>query len=319
MSHQMISRTTRTRRVLVTGAGGFIGRPLVRALTDRGIAVVAMGRRIPQAVEALSECVVRGDLADPRAVEAAMTALSSGNEKSRSQDVIHLAGIGSVEAARADSHTSFEANVIGTHRLLEACRSTRIGRFVLASSGLVYGNRGRQPVTEDAAPAPASIYAATKLAAEVLAEGYAADSGFACDIARLSNVYGAESPESTVAGMVIRQAREGRPIQVRSLSQVRDFIYVDDVVKGFLALLQTGGESGCRVVNLSSGVGTSIADLVKAALQASGLPSDGVPSVDQCDEAIVLANGRMAATTGWRPAYSLLEGLRSSISLQEVP
>ncbi len=184
---------------------------------------------------------------------------------------------------------------------------------------MVYGNRGFQPVTEDAAPSPSSIYAATKLAAEVLVEGYAADSGFACDIVRLSNVYGADSPESTVAGTVIRQAREGRRIQVRSLSQVRDFIYVDDVIQGFMALLQTGGESGCRVVNLSSGVGISIADLVRAVLQASGLPSDGVPPVDQCDEAIVLANGRMVATTGWRPTHTLLEGLRSSISLQEVP
>jgi len=301
-------------RVLVTGAGGFLGRRLVPEMARLGILVVATGRQIPKEVEAAAEIVIRGNLGSPRVLTKALKALVGRGEPGQFRGVIHLAGLSDAELARADPLTAFEENVVRTYELLEACRGSKVRRFLFPSTGLVYGKRCRKLFTEDSPPRPGSFYAATKLAAETLIQGYAEDYGFSCDIVRLSNIYGPGSPDNTVFGQILRRIRARKEVRLRSLSPVRDFIYVDDVVTGFIRLLQTGGEQGYRVVNLSSGVGTAIGKLARTALIAAGHNHrDRMSSFGRTEDVVILSNERLETITGWKPSRTLIEGLRKSI------
>lgn len=140
------------------------------------------------------------------------------------------------------------------------------------------------------------------------------DCGLSCTIIRLGNIYGPESPENTVVGRILRQIQEKQEVQVHSLSPVRDFIHVDDVVTGIIRLLRLTDGSGCRVVNLSTGIGTSIAELVRTALIVAGrAPQNPVPHLEPTEDVLVLSNERLEALTGWKPTRTLMEGLRESI------
>jgi UDP-glucose 4-epimerase len=265
-------------------------------------------------VAAVSDLAIRGDLGDNGVLGNALDALVAKGLPGESRAVIHLAGSGDVETARRDPITVFKENVIRTSELLEGCRRVNVRRFLYPSSGLVYGRRGQGLFTEESVPRPDSLYAATKLAVEALVQGYAVDYEFSCDIVRLSNIYGPESPENTVVGTILWQIREGKNVRPRSLSAVRDFIYVGDAVIGFIRLLQAGAETGYRLINLSTGVGTSIGELVRTALMVAGrdvVDQNGPPQ--PAEDIVILSNQRLAVRTGWKPSRSLIEGLRESI------
>ncbi|MGH7831453.1 MAG: NAD-dependent epimerase/dehydratase family protein [Candidatus Binatia bacterium] len=308
----MISRTI--ERVLVTGAGGFLGRRLVSALADRDISVVAAGRQIPSEVEMVSDIAIRGDLADRGVVRKALEALTEKSLPDPSRAAIHLAAAANAQTFTEESPKVFEENVVRTFELLEECRRAGVRRFVFPSTGLVYGRGGSEPFTEESLPKPGSFYAATKFAAEALVRGFAADYGFSCDIVRLSNVYGPQSGENTVVGRILRQIRHGKNIQVCALSPVRDFIYVDDAASGFVRLFRAGAEPGYRVFNLSTGVGTSIRELARTAAMVAGRPVMDPDSPSETDaDSVILSNDRLAARTAWKPAWTLVEGLKHSI------
>src|SRR5207248_2697865 len=142
------------------------------------------------------------------------------------------------------------------------------------------------PAAETDPPCPTSFYAATKLAAEALLQGYACDFDVAVDVVRLGNVYGFGAPSDTVPSILLRQAVQGEPLRVKTLRPIRDFIYVRDVAEGMVRLAQSpssispqpgfrftkpGGESGgYRLFNLSSGRPTSIGKLACVIAEAAG-------------------------------------------------
>jgi len=280
--------------VCVTGGGGRVGTRLVARLRELPVRDVA---------------VFRGDLLAEGAIDRALDGATT---------VFHLAARTVVEDSFRDPGAHFRTNTLGTLALLEACRRRGTRKVVFTSTGLVYGHPREIPVPETHPTFPVSPYAASKLAAEAALQAYASAFGMSVEIARMSNLYGTDHPE-TVVGRALAAACRGEDIVVRELGTVRDFLHVDDAVEGLIRLAQAGGEPGCRVVNLSTGRGTSIGELLETLLRVvaeGGGPvlrsrAEDAGAPDAVPE-IVLANAALQARTGWVPAVNLETGLRQA-------
>jgi UDP-glucose 4-epimerase len=234
--------------------------------------------------------------------------------------LFHLAGVASVAACARDPGFAFRLNVTATLNVLEVCRAAGIRQVVFPSTALVYGRPSQLPVDEQAPAAPLTFYAATKLAAEALLAGYAAEFGVASVVARLGNVYGPSAAADTVVARLVRQARLGGPLLIKTLAPVRDFIYIEDVVEGLIRLAVAGGPPGIRLFNLSSGQATSIGALASTIARLAG--SSGIqetdPGTSDASANLQLDIGRLVAATGWQPAFSLEQGLRLALEEPEM-
>lgn len=297
--------------VLVTGAGGLIGRQLLPALLSRGHRVVAVYRQAP--VAAVSCHAVIGDLFDATVRAAAFGALRDGNNNESA--VVHLAGLGNAATAQADRTKAFIANAVLTRDMLESAFTAGVTRFLLASTGYVYGDGADEPYLETQPPQPRSVYAATKLAAEAMVHGYAWEARLAGEILRIANVFGMDSPPATVSGRILSQLRRGEPVTVASRQPVRDFIFVADVVSAICAMLESTTSAGCRVTNVSTGIGVSVGEFADTAIAAAANSTVPTPPRTQAGgNSLILSNELIRNRTGWSPRYSLLEGLKCCLS-----
>lgn len=294
---------------LVTGAGGFIGRALVECLATRGVRVRGIDR--PGRADGVS--IVAAELADPASARAAIASLKASLDPGA--PVFHLAGLANASTCRKDPAGAFIANVTVTANVLEACRLAGLTRLVFPSTALVYALPAGVPAHETAALGPRSVYAATKVAAEMMLAGYAADFGFSVDVARLGNVYGPSGPRDSVVVTLLRQIVGDGGVRLRTLAPVRDFVHRNDVAEGLVRLAEAGGERGWRVFNLASGVPTSIADLAEMAGRTVGraLPPAETEPGSRRDDRIVLDVTKLRERTGWGPVIALADGLAQTL------
>jgi len=226
--------------------------------------------------------------------------------------VCHLAGLSHSGQCQADPLTAYDLNVLQTVKVLEACRKANIMRIVFPSTALVYGENHTEPLTETDTVAPQTIYASTKLAAETVVCGYGNSFGFSCDIARFSNVYGPDCHPDTVVAAALHQASKGEEIVLNNFMPVRDFIYCADAVEGLIRLMATGNEPGCRVFNVSTGIGLSIGQMVETLCRVAGivyLNPRGSENNLSFGSRLILSNLKLFHRTGWKPSYSLEDGL----------
>jgi UDP-glucose 4-epimerase len=303
------------RLALVTGAAGFLGSALTRRLTADGATVVGIDQRDPGGGDAGARRFHRADLLERRE----LVALVAGAVGGAGGDCVafHLAGESHVGVCSRDPLRAYALNVTATINLLEACRAAGVTRVVLPSTALVYRAPRGLPASEDAPVAPATIYAATKLAAERLLEGYAAEYRFSCRVARLGNVYGAGGHADSVVSILLRQALRGGPLEVGRLSPQRDFVFRDDVAGGLAAIAAADFEPGFRIFNLSSGEATAIGDLALAVCRAAGLPpgvTERDPPGSGSEDRLVLSIRRITEDLHWRPAWALEAGLRQTLA-----
>jgi nucleoside-diphosphate-sugar epimerase len=298
---------------VVTGTAGFLGAALAERLAASGARVI--GIDVSGGVGAGAGERIRLDVLETDALRAAFVGLL-GDDAS-STVVIHLVAQGHVGACREDPSAAVALNVVGTTNVLEACREAGVRRVVFPSSALVYRLPAQSPIAEDAPVAPRSIYAATKLACEALLQAYAVEYGLSCTVARLGNVYGRGAAADSIASIVMRQAIAGGPVVVETLAPVRDFIYRDDVVSGLVALATSTETSGFQLVNVSSGVATSIRELAETACAIAGVrakPTERSSSPGAAQDRMVLSIERMITATGWTPSFSLDAGLRAAMA-----
>lgn len=294
------------RSFAVTGAQGALGMRLVQALLRFGAPqVVCVGRRAGGSTSRRLRYVV-SDVLSLDKLEEAFTNVDT---------VFHL-------AANANAHRCQEAplkcmstNTMGTATVTEACRKSGVNRLLLTSTSHVYSITSSLPATEDSPAAPASIYAASKLAAENLLYGLCTSSAtLSCDILRMCNIYGAHLDPETVLGRALTLARNGQDLEMQNLDASRDFMHVDDAVTGLLMVASTDTTPGSvRVLNISPGkahavheAATIIAELATA---HHGREIHIRGSASLTEDIFFLDNTKLLRLTGWQPTINLHSGL----------
>ena len=304
-----------SRKVLVTGGGGFIGSNLVHALLERGDSVrvldnFATGNRHNLADIADEIEVVEGDLRSYERVHTAVRGV---------EIVFHQGALGSVPRSVQDPLTSTAVNVEGTLNVLLAARDEGVARVVAASSSSVYGDGGTFPRVETQAPNPISPYAVAKLAAERFCVSFSRVYGLETVALRYFNVFGPrQDPTSQYAAVVplfVQAIREGRPVIIYGNGeQSRDFTYVANVVEANLgAAVATGAEG--TVLNIAAGGSETVntlADTIGRLLElpvarAYEPPRPG--DVEQSWADVSLAR----EVIGFEPHIGFEEGLRLTI------
>jgi nucleoside-diphosphate-sugar epimerase len=296
--------------VLVTGAGGFIGSAVVRALVAHGAVVRALAGPPGQRVQGLPP-EIEPEFAD---VEDQCTLRRLAADR---PVVIHLAGPPSVAASFQAPLEYARVHTGGTLAALEAGRAARVPRFVYVSSAEVYGRPSSNPVGEDHPLQPRSPYAASKAAAEQFVRAYGRAYGIQTVIVRPFSVYGPGLRPTSVIGTVLRQALCGDEIVVGNLKPVRDYCFVDDVAAGIVWAAALSCPTA-TTLNLGSGIGTSVADIAALALKLVGrrLPirEDATRSrPPEVDLDQLIADAQRAASLGWTPSVSLQSGLERTL------
>ena len=255
-------------RVLVTGGAGFIGSHLCERLLAEGADTAIIddlnASYSPDLKRANLECIRQ---AGP--VRFYACDISDSEQLSRivatelPNVVIHLAARVGVRDSLVQPLLYERVNVGGTLNLLEACRQHRVGRFVFASSSSVYGAGGRIPFREDCCdPRPASVYAATKLAAETLCYAYSYLYGIQVVVLRLFSVYGPRQRPDLVLRKFTEMISRGEPIPLYGDgSSARDYSFVADIVEGIMASL--GYQTDYDVFNLGSSEATQLGCLIR--------------------------------------------------------
>ncbi len=247
---------------LVTGGAGFIGSHLVRELLSRGEQVRVLDNFSTGKPENLAGLngrleIIEGDLRD----EALLREITRGV-----QIIYHQAAMVSVALSMEDPETCYAVNVHGTVNLLDAARNAGVQKVILASSAAVYGETDLLPLTETLLPGPLSPYAASKLVNEVYASLYTRALNLPVVALRYFNVYGpGQSPDSQYAAaipiFVRRLVNNQSPTIYGDGHQVRDFIYVQDIVHANLLAASSPGSSG-QVMNICSGQETDLLALI---------------------------------------------------------
>lgn len=307
-------------RVLVTGAGGFLGSHLVEALAAQGARVRASVRYTSRGdlgaltllpAETLQTLDIRhGDLRDSAAVLEAMEGCEA---------VFHLGALISIPYSYQHPREVVETNVMGTLNILEAARRTHPRCVVHLSSSEVYGTAQAVPMTEQHPLRAQSPYAASKIGADQLAESYHRSFDVPVTTVRPFNTYGPRQSARAVIPTIIVQALAGAEIRLGALHPRRDFTFVRDTVHGLLLAAATPEAVG-HVVNLGSDHEVAIGDLAKMILDLCGC---SVPIVTEerrvrPPESEV---GHLRADTTlarrllrWHPAVPLEEGLQETIA-----
>jgi NAD dependent epimerase/dehydratase len=306
-------------RILVTGAGGFIGSHLVEALVGLGHSVRAFvrynGRSDPGRLRLLRPETYReveiafGDLRDSNAVSGAC----------RDVDIVyHLGALVGIPYSYVHPRETVETNVTGTLNVLLAARDQGVKRLVHTSTSEVYGTARAIPISEEHPLQSQSPYSASKTAADMLAQSFFLSFGLPVVTIRPFNTYGPRQSARAVIVTAIVQALTGDVVRLGDLSPTRDLNYVTDTVQGFV---NAGFSDRCmgKVINLASNKEISIGELADRIVSIIGRPvkveSDPVRRRPGASEVMRLrGDGRLAKELlGWTPKVELGEGLRRTV------
>ncbi len=302
------------KKVLVTGASGFLGSHLAEALLREGAHVRALvrgsgahgaGSSLERVAGGRDVEVAPGDLRDLAAVRRAARDVDQ---------VFHVGGLGCVPSSLEDPLTYVDVNVRGSAHVLQAAREAGVGGVLLMSSSEVYGGARYNPVDEAHPVQPRSPYAASKLATEQLGASYHTSFGLPVTIVRGFNVYGPRQPERNLVPTLVRQALEGDEVRTGRLDSVRDYIYVTDAIDALLLLATTPAAVG-RTFNVGSGLGSTADDLIafiakimKKELRVHSDPALIRPRGIQA-RCLIADPDAVCRVTGWRPKVALDQGL----------
>lgn len=314
--------------ILVTGGAGYIGSHACVALLCAGEDVVIFdnfcnsNRVLPSRIEKIcgkAPAVVEGDIRNQAAIEGALI-------EYRCTAVVHFAGLKSVEDSVKDPLNYYDNNVVGTHRLLAAMQNTQVQKIIFSSSATVYGIPQFLPYTEDHPLSAVNPYGRTKLAVEdMLRDQFASDPKWSVGILRYFNPAGAhesgligEDPIGVPNNLVpfVAQVAVGRRDRLNVWGDdyntpdgtgVRDYIHVMDLASGHLAALNLLDSPRCFAVNLGTGVGRSVFEVIQAFEKASGMriPYEIRPRRPGDIDAYYASTDYAARLLGWSAKRSL--------------
>lgn len=308
------------KKVLVTGADGFIGSHLTEGLLEKGYEVKAFvyynsfnswGWLDSLPIEKLKEIeIFTGDIRDPNGVRTAMEGVDA---------VFHLAALIAIPFSYHSPDSYVDTNIKGTLNVLQAARALALDRVMITSTSEVYGTAQYVPIDERHPFQGQSPYSATKIGADRLAESFYRSFELPVSIVRPFNTYGPRQSARAVIPTIITQLLDGKQeIKLGSLTPTRDFNYVKDTVAGFIAIAESDKTIG-QEINIATQQEISIGDL------AGEIISQINPSANIiCDEKrirpkdsevnrLLGSNEKIKKLTGWRPKYTFEQGITETI------
>ncbi|MUT65008.1 NAD-dependent 4,6-dehydratase LegB [Paenibacillus sp. NEAU-GSW1] len=303
------------RKVLVTGADGFIGSHLTEALIRRGYQVKAF--TLYNSFNTwgwLDQCaddvkgkfeVFSGDIRDPYGVKEAMKDCDA---------VLHLAALIAIPYSYHSPETYVDTNIKGTLNVLQAARELNVSKVIHTSTSEVYGTARFVPITEDHPLQGQSPYSATKIGADQLALSFYRSFQMPVGVIRPFNTYGPRQSARAVIPTIITQIAAGyKEIKLGAISPTRDFNYVEDTVNGFIAMLESENGIG-EEINIGSNYEISIGDTVKLIREIMNadikIVSDEArirPEKSEV-ERLWADNSKAERLLGWKPRYGGREG-----------
>jgi len=307
-------------KVLVTGAGGFIGSHLVEELVKQGEEVRAFVRYnsrderglledLPKEIQSQIE-VVSGDLKDPDGVKKAIKGCTK---------IFHLGALIAIPYSYVHPFNFVQTNVIGTAHLLDAClENSGVEKIIHTSTSEVYGTAQYIPIDEKHPLQAQSPYAASKIAADKLVESYNLSFGLPITTIRPFNTFGPRQSLRAIIPTIISQAIYGKKIRLGNVEPRRDFLFVKDTVRGFIELAKCSKAVG-KVVNIGTGRDISIKELVEKILgqmrQGGEIKVEGRRIRPERSEVMqLIADTRLAKKLfKWTPRCTLEDGLGETI------
>lgn len=301
------------RRVLVTGAAGYLAGRLMQALAHRGAAIVGTDIR-PSTAPGPEMAFEQADLLDLSAVEEAL-------RRFEIVTAFHLAGNAGVAYCEEHPLEAFASNCQATWSFLEASRRYgRMSEIIITSSNHAYGLQDTIPTPEDAALRPEGVYAVSKACADHVARSYAHSTGLPVGVARITNTFGGfdRHTDHLVTGTILAVLAGRRPVIRGNGTAVKGYLYVTDTIEGlvrFAERLRTQHLRG-EAINFSPDAPVSVREIVDEVIRLMGADTtpivQGEPS--RREEFQHLLNDKARRLLGWRPQYGLEDGLRAAIA-----
>jgi NAD dependent epimerase/dehydratase len=308
------------KKILVTGADGFIGSHLTETLVRQGYNVRAFvyynsfnswgwldesPKEIQESIE-----VFAGDIRDPHGVNEAMKGC---------EVVFHLASLIAIPYSYHSPDTYVDTNIKGTLNVLQAARELEVEKIVHTSTSEVYGTAQFVPITEDHPLQGQSPYSASKIGADQMAISFYRSFGTPVAIIRPFNTYGPRQSARAVIPTIITQIASGkRQIQLGALHPTRDFNYIADTVNGFIKMAESDASVG-EVINIGSNYEISIGDTVKLIAEVMGADIEIVTDEQRLRpeksevERLWACNRKAKELLGWEPKYAGREGFKKGL------
>lgn len=311
----------KNKKVLVTGADGFIGSHMVEALLGEGCRVKAFvyynsfnswGWLDTFSKDKLKGIeIFTGDIRDPNGVREAVKGVDM---------VFHLAALIGIPFSYHSPDSYIDTNIKGTLNVLQACRDYAVERVIVTSTSEVYGTAQYVPIDEKHPLQGQSPYSASKIGADRIAESFYRSFGSPVVIARPFNTYGPrQSARAVIPTIIIQLLNNKKEIHLGALHPTRDLNYVSDICRGFISLAVCNEAVG-KEINIGSGTEISVGDLAEELIKLTD--SDArIVSEEQRKrpeksevERLVCDNGLIQKLTGWKSEVSLKEGLERTIA-----
>ena len=311
----------KVKKVLVTGADGFIGSHLTELLVEKGYQVKAFtyynsfntwGWLDALPADKMKEIeVFSGDIRDPNGVREAMKGVNG---------VFHLAALIAIPFSYHSPDSYVDTNIKGTLNVLQAARDLGTERIMVTSTSEVYGTAQYVPIDEKHPYQGQSPYSATKIGADRLAESFYRSFNLPVSIVRPFNTYGPRQSARAVIPTIITQLLSGKEeIKLGSLSPTRDFNYVKDTAAGFVSIAESDKTIG-EEINIATQQEISIGDLANEIIRQIN-PSAKIV----CDEQrlrpeksevnrLLGANEKIKRLTAWEPKYTFEQGIEETIA-----
>lgn len=303
--------------VLVTGADGFIGSHLTQHLLAEGYRVRALAQYNSfnswgwlDGIDHPSLEVVSGDVRDSDFCRELAAGCGT---------IFHLAALIAIPYSYVAPDSYVDTNIKGTLNMCQAARTAGVDRIIVTSTSEVYGTALQVPIPETHPRQPQSPYSATKIGADSIAESFYNAFDLPVVIARPFNTYGPRQSARAIIPTIISQIAAGkRTIKVGDLTPTRDFNYVADTCRGFIALAQAEGIEG-RNINIATGTEVSMAETLRMIAELMDADVDYVvdperirPSKSEVRR-LCGDNSVITSLTDWRPQVTLREGLKKTI------
>ena len=307
------------KKVLVTGAAGFIGSHLTERLVELGADVRAfvhynaLDRRgwLDGLAAAKSVDIHAGDITDADSVTSAMAGVDT---------VFHLAALIAIPYSYRAPESYIRTNVLGTLNVLRAAQRAGVRRMVHTSTSEVYGSARQVPITEEHPLQAQSPYAASKIGADKVVEAMVCSNALPVVTVRPFNTYGPRQSARAVVPTIITQCLSGTPaVRLGNVEPTRDFVFVADTAAGMIAAAEARGVEG-QTVQLGTGQETTIGDLAALIVSLCGssatVEQEAVRTRPSGSEVarLVADSSRAADLLGWKAAMSLGDGLRATIA-----